>query len=87
MKIIEKISEKNKNLNQAKPVTIAFLGDSITQGCFECYYDEKGSLQTVFDTNSSYSTRVKEISLRRLQHMGLRQRPVRPGSRRFSAHD
>ena len=61
MKIIEKISEKNKNLNQAKPVTIAFLGDSITQGCFECYYDEKGTLQTVFDTNSSYSTRVKEI--------------------------
>lgn len=61
MKIIEKISQKNKDFYGAKSVTIAFLGDSITQGCFECYYDEKGVLQTVFDSKNAYSARVKEI--------------------------
>lgn len=60
MRIIEKISKKNKDIYGAKPVTIAFLGDSITQGCFECYFDEQG-VQTVFDSKSSYPTRVKEI--------------------------
>ena len=60
MKIIEKINEKNKNINQAKSVTIAFLGDSVTQGCFECYFDERG-VQTIFDAKSAYPTRVKEI--------------------------
>ena len=60
MKIIEKISNKNKDIYGAAPATIAFLGDSITQGCFECYFDEQG-VQTVFDIKSSYSTRVKEI--------------------------
>ena len=34
------------------PVTIAFLGDSVTQGCFEL---------SVYDYKSAYSTRVKEI--------------------------
>lgn len=60
MKIIEKINDKNKKIYEAKPVTIAFLGDSITQGCFECFFDEQG-VQTVFETKSAYPTRVKEI--------------------------
>ena len=60
MKIIEKLAAKNKDIYQAKPVTIAFLGDSITQGCFECYFDENG-VQTVFDAKCAYPTRVKEI--------------------------
>ena len=60
MKIIEKISKKNKDIYGAKPVTIAFLGDSITQGCFECYFDENG-VQTVFDAKSAYPARIKEI--------------------------
>lgn len=61
MKIIEKIKEKQKDLIGSAPVTIAFLGDSVTQGCFECYYTSPTTLQTVFDYSSSYSTRVKEI--------------------------
>lgn len=60
MEIIQKISEKNKDIYQAKPVTIAFLGDSVTQGCFECYFDDNG-VQTVFDSKSAYPMRVKEI--------------------------
>lgn len=60
MKVIEKISAKNQDIFGQKAVTIAFLGDSVTQGCFECYFDEKG-IQTVFDGKSSYSSRLKEI--------------------------
>ena len=61
MKIIDKIRNKNENLREGSPVTIAFLGDSVTQGCFECYYDNNGRLQTLFDYSKAYSTRVKEI--------------------------
>ena len=48
MKIIDKIKKKTLDICGEKPVTIAFLGDSVTQGCFECYFDEEG-IQTVFD--------------------------------------
>lgn len=61
MKIIEKILEKQSNLYKSQPVTIAFLGDSVTQGCFECYYTSETTLETVFDYNSAYSTHVREI--------------------------
>ena len=60
MKIIEKIAKKSADIYGAKPVTIAFLGDSVTQGCFECFFDEVG-VQTVFDAQSGYAQRVKEI--------------------------
>lgn len=35
-KIIEKIKAKQENLQKNEAVTIVFLGDSVTQGCFEC---------------------------------------------------
>lgn len=61
MKILEKFQSKQKNLFENAPVTIAFLGDSVTQGCFECYFDQNNNVQTVFDAKCSYPTRVKEI--------------------------
>ena len=61
MKVIEKIAKKSQNIYENAPVTIAFLGDSVTQGCFECYFDENGVIQTVFDAKSGYPTRIKEI--------------------------
>ena len=61
MKIIELLKEKQNDNKQGKPITIAFLGDSITQGCFECYLTYPDSLENVFDYKSAYSTRVKEI--------------------------
>ena len=36
MKIIKKIENKQDFYNYPTP-TIAFLGDSVTHGCFECY--------------------------------------------------
>lgn len=60
MKIIDKLNAK-QDIYGGEPVTIAFLGDSVTQGCFECYIKADGAIETVFDYKSSYSTRVREI--------------------------
>ena len=61
MEILKLFNEKQKNLTANKPVTIAFLGDSVTQGCFECYLTSPTTLETVFDYKSAYSTRVQEM--------------------------
>ena len=61
MKIIEKLSAKHKNMYGRESVTVAFLGDSITQGCFECYFDAQGGIETVYDYKSAFSTRFREI--------------------------
>ncbi len=54
MKIVEKIVEK-QNANSAHPgVTVAFLGDSVTQGCFEIYKKTETQIETVFDKESAY---------------------------------
>lgn len=44
-----------------KSITIAFIGDSVTQGCFECYKKGDDVLETVYDYKSAYSNRLKEI--------------------------
>lgn len=45
MKILDKIKAKAENNMDFEGVTVAFLGDSVTQGCFEL---------SVFDRRSSY---------------------------------
>lgn len=60
MKILEKCNKKQNGLYGAPSVTIVFLGDSVTQGCFECY--KKGeSMDTIFDAASAYSARFKNM--------------------------
>ena len=61
MKITELLKNKECDRRNSKPITIAFIGDSVTQGCFECYMKTDTELETVFDYNSAYSTRVGEI--------------------------
>lgn len=63
MKIAELIKKKKENIYQNESITIAFIGDSTTQGCFECYLDESSipPIKTVTDSKCAYSTRVKEI--------------------------
>ncbi len=59
MKILDKMKSKLED-NGLGGVTIAFLGDSVTQGCFEIYRkDEK--ITPVFDQNSSYERFVFDI--------------------------
>ena len=61
MKIVELLKNKNENRRCSAPVTIAFIGDSVTQGCFECYMKTETAIETVFDYKSAYSTRLLEI--------------------------
>lgn len=61
MNIIEKIKQKQANMTNNKAITIAFIGDSVTQGCFECYSTSETSIETVFDYKSAFSTRLKEL--------------------------
>ena len=61
MKISEKLATKQRDVWNAPPVSIAFLGDSVTQGCFEIYQDENGSIETVFEQNAGYPHDVAKI--------------------------
>jgi lysophospholipase L1-like esterase len=54
MKIIEKMTAKSRDHMHHEGVTIAFLGDSVTQGCFELYKKGEHGYETVFDKKSSY---------------------------------
>lgn len=61
MKIVEKIKEKQADLYSQRPITIAFLGDSVTQGCFECYEPVPNSVETRFYPWEAYCEKVKRI--------------------------
>lgn len=61
MEIVKKIAAKASNLHGAKIPTIAFLGDSVTQGCFECYQLNEGGIETVFDKEHAYHHYVDRI--------------------------
>ena len=50
MKFLEKIKT-----NPAEGVTVAFLGDSITEGCFELYKTENGGTESVKDPENGYA--------------------------------
>ena len=55
MDILKKIKAK-QNDNKYPGVTVCFLGDSVTQGCFE-----HKIVDTAYDVKSAYSTRLREI--------------------------
>ncbi len=61
MKIIEKFKMKLSDHYKGEGVTIAFLGDSVTQGSFELYKNGEKSCETVYCQRSSYEMRVFEI--------------------------
>lgn len=54
------LRKKAENNFENRSPIIAFLGDSVTQGCFEVY-EEQGNIKTVFDTCFSYPEKVKRI--------------------------
>lgn len=61
MKIIDKIEHKSKNLLKGDIPTIVFLGDSVTQGCFEIYLNQEKKIQTVFDGEHAYHRYLSKI--------------------------
>ncbi len=61
MRIMDKIVAKGNDMLGQKPVTIAFLGDSVTQGCFEVYYKLDGRIETVYDSQNATSYKLKNL--------------------------
>lgn len=61
MKIMNLIAEKGKNRQGSRIPTIVFLGDSVTQGCFDIYMKTETALETYFDKNHAYHTYIAEM--------------------------
>ena len=61
MKVMNLFRDKAKDMNGCQPVTIAFLGDSVTQGCFEVFFKNNGEVETVYDVNCAYHSYLKNI--------------------------
>lgn len=61
MRIMDLIRERLENNPGKEGVTIAFLGDSVTQGCFEIYKTKTGGIATVFDRSSTYHGYLDKI--------------------------
>lgn len=60
MQITQKLAKKAKDNWNEEGVTIAFLGDSVTQGCFELYRVASG-IDVRFDKSSTYHSYVARI--------------------------
>ena len=60
MKIIEKIAKRAQDATNPRP-TIAFLGDSVTEGCFELIPKNSEGFNNVYDGESIYHKKVAEI--------------------------
>lgn len=61
MKIYDKIAALNPTGLVKKTITVAFLGDSVTQGCFEVYRKSENEIETVYDAKCAYSVKFKEF--------------------------
>lgn len=61
MKFAELLAAKNRDFATERPVTVVFLGDSVTQGCYECYINENNNIDTVFERKNSYAAKFGEI--------------------------
>ena len=60
-KVLEKLIVRNRDNNGYPPATIACLGDSVTQGCFELYLTGEGKIDAVRKTQYSYCTKLGEL--------------------------
>ncbi len=61
MKIIEKIRNKTNDPFGSEPVTIAFLGDGVTQGCFEVITVAPGIIDTIYDSENGYHAHLHKL--------------------------
>ena len=61
MRIIEKMAAKTADHRHHEGVTVAFLGDSVTQGCFEIFKKTNGHIETVFDQRYSYERAFSDM--------------------------
>ena len=61
MKILEKLAAKAADNSGAPGVTLAFLGDSVTQGCFELLERSDGGFDNCHDRQNAYHADLVRI--------------------------
>ena len=61
MEIISKLAAKKNDPKGVSPVTLAFFGDSVTQGCFEVYRNGEESIQTEFRVHDGYHEKLRRL--------------------------
>ena len=61
MEILKKMAAKAENNTDLPGVTLAFLGDSVTQGCFELPERADGGFNNCHDRQHVYSAYVQQI--------------------------
>jgi lysophospholipase L1-like esterase len=61
VEILNKIIAKKNDVFGAEPITIAFIGDSVTQGCFEMYRSNDRGYQTECRVEEGYHTKLRSI--------------------------
>lgn len=61
MEFAKKLKQRSADIYGTKPISIAFLGDSVTQGCFECYPLPDGGMDTLYDAQNVYHAKLKTL--------------------------
>jgi len=61
MKILKLLSKKNADVSSSAPITIAFLGDSVTQGCFELCKGYNCEFDAINDYEAVYHSQLKKM--------------------------
>lgn len=61
MRIAERIGEIVRQPGRHRPIVIGFLGDSVTQGCFELYKTGEDSFETEFRSSQAYHGKLKQV--------------------------
>ena len=60
MNFLNRIIEKSTDLSSFPSPTVVFLGDSVTQGCFELTHNKDKSIDTVYEQESAYHSLLKK---------------------------
>ncbi len=61
MRTAQKLVAREMDHMHRDPVTIAVLGDSVTQGCFECWYDEQKGFYGPTQPEECYASKLQRI--------------------------
>ena len=61
MKVMKKFADKQRDIANYPGVTLAFLGDSVTQGCFEPLRKAENRIEPVFDQEQAYHHRLARM--------------------------
>lgn len=61
MKITELLKKNAENFWHEKKPTIAFFGDSVTQGCFDIYTEADGRCETIYEPEYAYHRYIAKI--------------------------